>query len=380
MKPLAATSFSGGVNEKLAAVDVHKATGEIFSGVETAQFPTFSLGNSGGLLSGLVSSGATSLLSGGFTGVPAVPSMVGGFTGLGGLAASPSSILSSVSGFSSQAASALQSASGPLQSALTQARGVVSQVTTTIGGVTSTIKNIKEGGVSAIFDTLSAVVDPSVAMGLKDISSAVTLGSNLVKQAATGGIGGVFSALANTPAFAGNPLQEIAKSAIPVITMAGNIKALGEVAKQQGPAILSAALAPTLGMDVLANYKAVKSEAQEIKATLKGEWSEMKGVVTSLQSDFMTAKKNLQNDVNQAKTMLSSKNLKTASKDAVSALKQEVSTSTQLANVALSKKSPVELASMLLNPPSVIPEGFILPTLMPAPSLNLPILKNIGIA
>ena len=360
MKPLASTTFAGGVNESLAAVDVHVATGQIFSGVSESQIIGFNVSS----MSSLLSENVNTLLPT-QTGIVGAPSL-----------SNPSSIIAAASSFSTQAAGALKNAPADIQSALTQTSGAVSSVTTQIAGITSVINNVKQAGVGTLFETLSGVASPEIAMGLQDVASSVTLGTNLVKQAASGGVGGVFTALASTPQFQGNPIQEITRAALPAITLAGNVKALAEVGRQQGPAIISAALAPTLGMDVLANYKDVKNQVAQARTSLQGEWGAMKGAVTALQSDFLSAKKNLTRDVAQAKTMLSSKNLTKASKDAVKAIQVEVAASTQLSTVRLLSKTPQELAQALTQKPEAIAETFILPTMIKPPALNLPILKG----
>lgn len=351
MVPLASTTFAGGVNEKLSAIDVCAQTGELYSGISGQASGGFNLGSL-----------ATSL------GVPqlAKATPIASMTminKMGAVALSPSGMLANVANISPSAFSAVSSGTGSFKDAITQAKGIMSAVTTTVAGVKSTVAAIKSGNVASLINTVSAIAPPGVSAFLKDNAATVAFGTNLYKQATTMGVGGVLSVIAGSPQFQGSPLLGITQNILPVIKSAGDVKAFVELAKHQGPAMLSSALAPSLGFDVLKAYKAVGATKKE----LVQQWGEVKQAAASLKTDLTQVKKTIKSDIagikSEVKTYTSSAGLKRISADAKMMIKAEVDTRATQRSAQLASKTPEQLALAIMQPPITSPEEMILPTL-----------------
>lgn len=344
MVPLASTTFAGGVNEKLSAIDVCAQTGELYSGIGGQAIGGFNLGSLASSLGVPQLAKATPIAS---------MTMI---NKLGKVPISPSGVLANVANLSTGALSAISSGTTSFKDAVTQAKGVVSTITTTVAGVKSTVAAIKSGNVSSLINTVAAIAPPGVSAFLKDNAATVAFGTNLYKQASTMGVSGVFSVIAGSAQFQGTALQDITKNILPVIKAAGDIKAFVEVAKHQGPAMLSAALAPSLGFDVLKTYKAVNTTKKE----LVKQWADVKQAATAMKTDLVRVKKKVQGEV---KLYTSSAGLKKASADAKKMIKAEVDTRATQRATKLASMTSNELVLAIKQAPVAEPEDMILPTL-----------------
>jgi hypothetical protein len=285
---LSPTTFSVGANETLAAVDVYTQQGtEVINGVKALNASAFGNLNPFKVIPlktkiPIVGSSIYSLASAAAI-TPGLPTFVANnpFLSAGVAKLGPSS---------------------PLKAALNKGMDLKSTVMATVGNVSSIIQNANLGTLSGITDMVKGLTGTSLPISLKDISGLGKMGAGLVKEAAAQGLGGVFTAIANSPNFGSPLVNGIALSLVPSLIAKTNIPLLKEIAgsasapyvKMYNP-YLALQMAKNFKKDVIALKKEIKSLPSQIvaqKNALKGEWGDFKNAMKSgLDPKFLLSEK-----------------------------------------------------------------------------------------
>lgn len=265
---LSPTTFSVGANETLAAVDVYAQQGtEVINGVKALNASAFGNLNPFKIIPiksklPIVGSSIYSLAS--TTSIPAgLPTFVANnpFLAAGAAKLGPTS---------------------PLKAALNKGMDLKSTVMATVGNVSSVIQNANLGTISGITDMVKGLTGATLPIALKDITGLGKIGTGLVKEAAAQGLGGVFTALANSPNFGSPLVNGIALSLVPSLVAKTNIPLLKEIAgsasapyvKMYNPN-LALQMAKNFKKDAVALKKEIKSLPSQLvaqKNALKSEW------------------------------------------------------------------------------------------------------------
>jgi len=265
---LSPTTFSVGANETLAAVDVYTQQGtEVINGVKALNASAFGNLNPFKVIPlktkiPIVGSSIYSLTSTAAV-TPGLPTFV---------ATNP---------FLSAGVAKLGPTS-PLKAALNKGMDLKSTVLATVGNVSSVIQNANLGTISGITDMVKGLTGSALPIALKDVTGLGKVGVGLVKEAAAQGLGGVFTAIANSPNFGSPLVNGIALSLVPSLVAKTNIPLLKEIAgssaapyvKMYNPN-LALQMAKNFKKDAVALKKEIKSLPSQLvaqKNALKNEW------------------------------------------------------------------------------------------------------------
>jgi hypothetical protein len=370
MPSLAATSFSAGVDEKLAIIDVYAQEG---LGVLNNLIDSFTGGLSDSLaalvppsVSAAVNNAQSTLL------------MV---NKLGEVALNPDAILKSVIATSPELVSAIKTLPEMVQSGVTAVSGVISNIQTTIGGVTSFIKNADITTAAGLGNLVVGLTGQQLPFKFEDIAATTTLATNLIKQTAEIGMSGVFTTLANATKLA--PIMEnVTKNLIPMLQQKPNFGLLSEIASTKIGASVLGANAGNLISASLANYKTVLGAVQSAAATVstvKSQIAQTKQDFKSMKTAFTAVKADWKTTVVGVKKVLSAKALKAASKDAIKMVKAGVAEQAKEVAFGIGITAVASAANFISKKPVVSDEAFMLAaaTASPQPSVAVAVAGEI---
>ena len=272
MGQLAPTTFSVGADESLAAVDVYAQAGtDILNSYKASV-----LSNSAALDMFIPQATPLDVLSGQLA---AIKVSANGATKI-----DPSGLMKTLVSANPSLMGALKSLSPALQGNLSVG-GLQNSIMASINGIASVVRNADLGTVQGIAKMVTGLAGASIPLAFKDLSGLSTIGVNLVKQAATQGLSGVFSAFASSPAFGGPILNSMAVSLVPMLLKKSNNKLLNEIAnsaaapyvKMYNPSFVQTYLKnwKQEARQLVRNVRAVPGMLKKQRETLKKEWALM---------------------------------------------------------------------------------------------------------
>lgn len=208
---LADTSFSTGIDEKLAAVDVYSVSSDATLGGESEGIGKLVLE---GMIGGNLED-AGSLLS--------------SFSALKGLVVNADSLKNSLLSMYPGAQSALSSVSGGMSQSLLAGSGL-NQIQATVGGLTNLINRADLSSVVGLSNLIAQVSGANLPVEIKDLTGMAVLGTNVLKQAASLGVPNAYSQFAT--GMSGNLplLTQITNGILPTVAATSNVQMLTQIA------------------------------------------------------------------------------------------------------------------------------------------------------
>jgi hypothetical protein len=305
MPNLAPTTFSAGANDTLLTVDVYKkSSAGILTGVKD-------------ILSGnLSSSSVAALVNTPVAGVllkSANASLVK--AGIGKLQLNKDILTKSLIQSNPALVGAIKSLSAQTQANLTNMAGMVNKVQTTLGGITSHIASADLSTVANLGKMVTDLVgDTTLAFAYKDISAITSLSSNLVKEAASVGMTGLYSTLAGAEAITAPMLADITKDITPTMLELSDNKLLVEVSNTPGAKHLRDQSSNFIS-SYLTDYKLQQASIKD--ADRSEEFTEISEAFGRIDPDWMSTERN-------GEDVLDATNLSNASEPARQAMQAHV--------------------------------------------------------
>jgi hypothetical protein len=295
MPTLAATTFTAGVDEAMAVFDVYGQDGQaVLTGISDLN---------------VIGNYYQSTLSE----MPAVlPTLPGFSTGgsLSSLGLTTGVLQSNLSSLPPGISSAVSAASSMGSDMLQVAGDVTASVLATVGGVVSNVTSLATAGISGLIDTIGGVVGSGgLDFSLNDIATKAVLATNAINQATSAGMGGLFTAVAASPQFAGTPLGMVVEGISSNLISTSNVGVLGEVAASPAAASALNLKVPTFTGDFLQDYQTAKDTANGMQTSLSASYGQVKTSFDSIKSDWKS-------DSRGGDTIFSAANFKNMSKDA----------------------------------------------------------------
>lgn len=279
MAQLAPTTFTVGADESLAAVDVYSQAGvEILNSYKANV---------------LSSSSAMDMMVPKSTPLSVLGSEISGIkvAATGATSVNPNSLMKTLVAANPSLMGALKSLAPALQGKLTMGN-LQNTIMASIGGIASVVRSADLSTVTGIAKMVTGLAGATIPLAFKDLTGLSTIGVNLIKQSATMGLSGVFSAFASSSAFGGPLLNSMAISLVPMLLAKSNNKLLKEIANSAAAPYVKA-FNPGFVQSYLKNWKKeVRQMVRNVKAipglmkkqmtTLKKEWSLMVAAFTKI--------------------------------------------------------------------------------------------------
>lgn len=333
MPALTKTTFQAGANEALAAVDVYaQKGGSIINGVKS-------------LLSGNINSDAVKSLLADTLDTSKIEAVQTQFiqSKANNLVLSVDNLTQSIMKTNPALMGALNTMSSNIKESVMNPEGLVSDVKTTLSGVMSAVQGMDLSNVASIGKAVQSLVsNVNLPFSFSDVGAMAGVAGNLIKEAGSYGMTGLYTAFAEAKEFAGPGIKAITESIGPTLIELGNNDLLKEVVKMGGGAILHNKF-PNFVPDYLANYKdqikSIKSEYKSTKTGLASDFKSMSDSLSKIKPDWKAGTRAAVKVLSGIPMVKASPQAKQATKAAVDAeapmIFEQIDAATDPANVGL---------------------------------------------